>query len=486
MIKNLDKYIIKSFMGPMLLTFLIVTFILVMQFLWLYIDELVGKGLGFGVIMEFLMWGTATLFPLVLPLATLLASIMTLGTFGENCELLAMKAAGISLQRILTPLIIIAILISIAAFFASNNLIPLAYGKIYTLRDDIGKTREEIKLPTGIFYKGIENYSLRISERDSKTGMLYGIIMYDHSAQRGNISVTVADSGSIKLTTDKRNIIFRLFSGYLYEEEVANSNKDTSFMRRQVGFEEQQAIISLRDYGFKRSDDDRFGDQIMAQNLANLGHRRDSLDSLLLVNRSHFKEKVYASFRINHQFDTAYTKGVRGLFPLDSLNTLQYSQEQEIRSLSRAIEKIDAQVSDLNGYFFESNGSSIILRKTSLEWFRKFTLSFACLIFFFIGAPLGAIIRKGGLGTPVIISVLFFVIYWVVDISGKKLATDGVLTPALGAIISTLILLPIGIFLTRKATTDSSLFNAEAYLQVIKKFFASLLKYIHIKRLTAR
>ena len=474
MIKKLDRFIIKSFLGPMVLTFLIVTFVLIMQFLWLYIDELIGKGLSFAIIMEFLMWGSATLFSMVLPLATLLASIMTLGNFGENSELLAMKAAGISLQRVLTPLFMMAIFISIAAFFASNNLMPLAFNKIYTLRSDIAQTREEIKLPTGIFYNGIENYVIKINQRDPKTGMLYGIILYDHSAQQGNINVTLADSGSIKLTADKRNIILRLYSGYSYQEVERTGYADTSFIMRTVGFEEQQAIISLNDYGFKRSDDDRFGDQIMAQNLSGLGNRRDSLHNLLTTTHSNFTTQFLALFQYNKQMDTAFNKRLRTLFPIDSLYTKNKTKQQEINRLTSAIEKMDYQISKLENYTFEYNGSAAPLRKTSVEWFRKFTLSFACLIFFFIGAPLGAIIRKGGLGTPVIISVFFFVIYWVIDISGKKLATDGVISPALGALVSTIVLLPIGVFLTRKATTDSSLFNTDAYIQLITKFITSL------------
>jgi len=478
MIKKLDRFIIKSFLGPMVLTFLIVTFVLVMQFLWLYIDELVGKGLTLGVIMEFLMWGTATLFPLALPLATLLASIMTLGNFGENNELLAMKAAGISLQRILSPLIIVAIFITIAAFFASNNLIPLSYRKIYSLRSDIAHTREEIKLPTGIFYNGIDNYSIRISDKNPKTGMLYGIMMYDHTAFRGNISVTLADSGSIKLTSDKQNIIFRLYNGYRYQEGERSGQFDTSFIMQRIGFEEQQAIISLDDYSFKRSDND-FGNEIMTQNLRNLGHQRDSLDSVLTQARSNFNVRFISSFRLNQQLDTNFNKHLRTLFPLDSLHTLSYTQQQEISLLSRTVDRINIQISMLEGYTHENDASAIPLRRTSLEWYRKFMLSFACLIFFFIGAPLGAIIRKGGLGTPVIISIFFFVIYWVIDMIGRKLARDGVIIPAFGAIVSSMVLLPIGIFLTWKSTTDSSLFNADAYIQAISKFFTSIFKRHH-------
>jgi len=459
----------------MFLTFFIVTFILIMQFLWLYIDELIGKGLGLGVILEFLMWGTATIFPISMPLATLLASIMTLGNFGENNELLAMKAAGISLRRILTPLVLLAVLISIAAFFASNNLIPLSYRKIYTLRADIARTREEIKLPTGIFYNGIENYSLKIRERNKKTGMNYGIMIYDHSAYKGNIIVTLADSGSIKLTADKRNIVFQLYHGYRYQEEERRSILDSSYTMQRIGFDRLDAIVSLNDYGFHRSDDDMFGSEIMAQNLVNLGRRRDSLDSVLTMTHLRFNSRFTSSeiFYYSRQFDALFIRNGHGLFPLDSIPPY-HDPEQETRLLSRAIDRVDAAIARVEAFSYENNHTALPLRKTSVEWYRKFTLSFACLIFFFIGAPLGAIIRKGGLGTPVIISCLFFVIYWVIDISGKKLATDGVISPAIGAIISSAVLLPIGIFLTRKATTDSSLFNADAYIQTMKKLFNSI------------
>lgn len=194
--KKLDLYILKSFLGPLIMTFFIVLFVLMMQFLWLYIDELVGKGLSFSIILEFLGWGSATLIPMTLPLATLLASIMTMGSLGENNELLAMKAAGISLKRIITPLIYVSIIISIGAFFISNNLIPVAWNKIYTLRDDIGKTKEEIKIPTGIFYNGVEGYTIRVASRD-KRGTMHDVMVYNHAKKNGNNNLTVADSGYI-------------------------------------------------------------------------------------------------------------------------------------------------------------------------------------------------------------------------------------------------------------------------------------------------
>ena len=192
--KKLDQFILRSFIGPFIAILLVVVFILMMQFLWLYIDELVGKGLSFKVILEFLGWGSATLLPLSLPLATLLASMMTMGTLGENNELLAIKAAGISLQRVFAPLAIVCGVISIGAFFVSNDLIPVAYNNIYTLRDDIGRTKEEIKIPTRTFYNGIEGYILRVDERNDETGMMHGVMVYNHTKNKGNTSLTLADS----------------------------------------------------------------------------------------------------------------------------------------------------------------------------------------------------------------------------------------------------------------------------------------------------
>ncbi len=211
--KKLDQFILKSFIGPFFAILLVVIFILMMQFLWLYIDELVGKGLSLKVILEFLGWGSATLIPLSLPLATLLASMMTLGTLGENNELLAIKAAGISLRRVLVPLVGASVVISIGAFFASNDLIPVAYNKIFTLRDDIGRTKEEIKIPTGTFYDGIDGYILRVDERNDETGMMYGVMVYNHTGNKGNTSLTLADSAMMKMSEDKSALTFTLYSG---------------------------------------------------------------------------------------------------------------------------------------------------------------------------------------------------------------------------------------------------------------------------------
>lgn len=469
--KIFDRFLIRSFLGPLFLTIFIVLFVLVLQFLWVYIDELVGKGLGLRVILEFLFWGTCTVIPLALPLATLLASIMTMGNMGEFNELLAMKAAGIPLLRIMRPLIILSFVISIAAFFAANDLMPLAYKNIFALRDDISRTKDEIRIPTGIFYNGIDNYSLRVDSRDNATDMLHDIMVYNHTSRRGNTSVTLADSGTIRLTEDKKNIIFTLFNGESYEETERKSLADTSFPIQHVLFDKQDVVIELTNYAFQRRDGDRFGSDVMAQNLHSLGHRRDSLDSLYSISLAQFQRRmlVAGGLAFARQIDTANKAEFNGHFPLDALPVPE-EMVQFPDLLNRAIGKTDQMSNQVENYMIEELQIHLPLRRTKVEWYRKFTVAFACFIFFFVGAPLGAIIRKGGLGTPVIVSMLFFVVYYVIDISGKKLATDGSVSALMGTFISALVLLPIGIFLTYKATTDSALFNKDAYLVLLKKF----------------
>ncbi len=470
--KKLDLFILKSFLGPFVMTFFITVFILVMQFLWMYIDELVGKGLGFWVIMEFLGWGAATILPLSMPLATLLASIMTFGNMGEQNELLAIKAAGISLQRVLYPLIYVAALISIAAFFVSNDLIPLAYNKIYTLQYDISKTKEEIKIPTGTFYNGIDGYSIRVASNNKETGMMYDVMVYNHSKNKGNVSLAVADSGMIRSTEDKSALVFTLYNGVSYEETNRRNYTDTSYTLQQVRFNMQEIVINLKNYAFHKSEENRYNNEIMSKDLAQLAKDRDSIGRQYEEVAQNQRKKVHysVSLELPKQLDTAKNKGYVKRFPLDSIKW--ESTAKELKAVNAAIESVDKSIQTMNGYDRESLQYTFYLRRIELEYLRKFTLSFACFIFFFIGAPLGAIIRKGGLGTPVIVSALFFVLYWVVDISGKKLARNGSISPELGAFISTMVLLPIGIFLTWKSTKDSSLFDMETYMKPIKKFFA--------------
>ncbi|MBR0254329.1 MAG: methionyl-tRNA formyltransferase [Bacteroidales bacterium] len=474
--KKLDLYLIKTFIGPFVAVFLIVVFSLSMQFIYSFVNELMGKGLGFGVIAEFMGWASCTLFPNAIPLATLLASIMTLGNLGERNELLAMKAAGVSLMRILAPLMIVSVLISIGAFFAADRLVPLAFNKVYTLKADIGRTKDEIKIPTGIFYAGIEGYNLRISERNEETDMMYDLVIYDHTGNSGNSdNVILADSGRMRITPDKKNLIFDLYSGCSYSENNQMSYRDTTLELLRSRFEEQQMIISLDNYTFERSTEDQYGDEIKALGLKRLHHDRDSLsrrvDTVVMRQLPRFMSVMGMHYL--YQLDTLRPDSAYiGCLYVDSLSQ-DFTPQQHLRVNQTSVGKAQQGLEQVNQFYIETKYDLGIIRRINIEMILKFTLSISCLLFFFVGAPLGAIIRKGGLGAPVIISIFFYLIYYIIDIIGRKLA-KGSLPPLVGTLISTAILLPVSILLTRKSTQDSSLFNMDTY----KEFFRRIGKWI--------
>ena len=468
--KKIDQFIIKSFVGPFFAILLVVIFVLLMQFLWLYIDELVGKGLSMKVILEFLGWGCATLLPLSLPLATLLASMMTLGTLGEHNELLAIKAAGISLQRVLMPLGVICVGICIGAYFISNNLIPTAYNKIYTLRDDIGKTKEEIRIPTGTFYNGIDGYILRVENRDKETGTMYGVMVYNHTKNKGNVSLTIADSALLSMSKNKNYLTFHLYSGTNYEETNTKKYKDTTLTLQKIDFIHQELVIPVENYSFQKSDSSRFNDQVKSMNLDQLLYTQDSLGRMNAEARQQQKTSVLKSsaLRYNSQLDTAGVKGRRTDFDREGKNVWK-DIDAEITAAERAKTKAEELQTMFINYHRENQHNHLVNRLVDIEIYKKFALSIACFIFFLIGAPIGALIRKGGLGTPAIISVLMFVAYWVIDISGTKLAKDGAVDPFSGVFISTYILLPVGIYLTWQAIHDSPILKIATIQNAYRK-----------------
>ena len=481
--KKLDQFILRSFIGPFFAILLVVIFILMMQFLWLYIDELVGKGLSFKVILEFLGWGSATLLPLSLPLATLLASMMTLGTFGENNELLAIKAAGISLQRVLIPLASVCMVVSVAAFFISNDLIPLAYNKIYTLRDDIGKTKEEIKIPTRTFYNGIEGYILRVNERNDETGMMHGVMVYNHTGNKGNTSLTLADSAEMRMSKDKSYLTFVMYHGSNYEETNDKKYRDTTLQMQKIDFNRQSIIIPLENYAFQKSDSSRFNDQVKSMNLKQLEESQDSIGQRNARGKMENLKGYYRSrtIRYNAQLDTIEQKAVR---PFEKEGAGKWDDiEAEIKAVERAKNNAEEIQNILTSYSRERYHNSYVLRLIDIEILKKFALSIACFIFFFIGAPLGALIRKGGLGTPAIISVLFFVAYWVIDISGVKLARDGAVGAFSGVFFSSYVLFPTGLYLTWKAINDSAIFNMDAIKSGFRKIKAKIMDIFKKKRI---
>ncbi len=468
--KKLDQFILKSFIGPFIAILLVVVFILMMQFLWLYIDELVGKGLSFKVIMEFLGWGCITMLPLSLPLSTLLASMMTLGQLGENNELLAIKAAGISLQRMFIPLAVVCFGISVGAFFVSNDLIPVAYNKIYQLRADIGKTKDEIKIPAKMFYDGIEGYILRVDERNDETGIMHGVMVYNHTGNKGNTSLTLADSAMMKMSKDKSYLSFIMFDGSNYEETNNRKYRDTTLQFQKIDFKRQELIIPLENYSFQKSDTSRFGDQVKSMNLKQLHESEDSIGFINAEGKARNISTLNKSraLRYNSQLDTA-SKVVRTT-PLEHEDLNKWkSLDKEIEAVKKAITHADELENSLVSFSRERYHHTYILRLIDIEVYKKFALAIACFIFFFIGAPLGAIIRKGGLGASAIISVLFFVAYYVIDIAGTKLARDGAVGPFIGVFFSSYVLFPTGLFLTWKAINDSTFFNMDSIKNGFRK-----------------
>jgi len=479
-IKKLDRYMIRSFIGPFFAILFLVVFILMMQFLWLYIDELVGKGLSFKIILEFLAWGATTMLPLSMPLATVLSSVMTMGNMSENSELVAMKAAGISLVRIMAPLIVCAFFISVAAFFASNNLVPLAYNKLFVMREDITKTKDEIKIPSKTFYDGIDGYILRVENNDKKTGMMHGVMVYNHTSGKGNVSIAMADSAILKMSDDKSFLKFTMYSGINYEEDNQFKFRDTTLQLQRTEFARQEILIPLEHYEYQRSKDGKYSDQAKCMSLGDLIEDQDSIGVKLLALRKRqiMELRSDPSLRFAYQADSSRCNPTnRALFPLDTIKTM--SLEQEIRMRESAASSMNSFISEITGFYRDSYAPAETLKKIDIEIYKKFSLALVCFLLFFIGAPLGAVIRKGGLGTPAIISVLFFVLYYIIDMVSTKLARDGAIEPFSGAFIASYIMLPIGVFLTYKAIMDEPVLGTDKIKYAFVKTKNFIMQFFH-------
>ena len=484
--KRLHKLVIKSFLGPFCLIFCLVLFLLLMQFLWRYIDELVGKGLGFGIIGELLMYSAASLVPLALPLSILMSSLMTFGNMGEYYELTALKSSGVSLQRIMFPLIIVVIFISIGAFFFSNNVLPFTNLKMRSLLYDVRQQRPDIQINPGEFYNGVDNYSIRVNRKDPETNRLYDIKIYDHTARRGNNSIILADSGYMIMTADKRNLIITLWSGVSYTElENDRRKRIKTYPHRHDKFREQRLIIKLTGFGLQRTDENLFRSNYQMMNLAQLKSAQDSLRKELefrdnqfyrtLMIQNYFKLRRSYRRRNPERMSTTRQDNVQHpevKYPektnIDSVfNTLTLTHKRRI--VNNALSYARSSRSYIENTAQNLKYKNRHLRKHEIEWHRKFTLSFACLVFLFIGAPLGAIIRKGGIGMPTVISTIMFIIYYVFSLMGEKFVRGSVLNAFEGMWMSSFILLAVGGFLTYKATTDSAILNVDTYLLFFRR-----------------
>ncbi len=492
--KRLHRYILRSFVGPLVLTFFIVMFLMIMQFLWKYIDDLVGKGLQVHVLAELLFYLAASFVPMALPLAILLAALMTFGNFGERFELTAMKSSGIPLQKIMLPVFYLMIFLTAFAFYFANNILPVANLKSRALIWDIQQQRPELNIKAGEFYNGIEGYSIKIGRKNFKTNMLYNILIYDHTEKRGDVSVIYADSGKMIITPDKKDLVFNLFHGRSYYE-LPRSKKSAykrikTFPFRQDHYQEQTIIIKLTGFGLKRTDESLFKNHYSMLNLQQLSHFTDSLNQQLEERQKAAYKTIWGQlfgenryFKKMHEKDTLPDTLALAAAPFD----LQKTYDTLLPSLKQTIAE-DALTSAQSTRDYVRNMGKIIeshikyIRRYQIEWHRKFTLSLACIIFFFIGAPLGAIIRKGGLGMPVVISVIFFVIYYIISMSGEKFVREDVWSPLTGMWISTFILLPIGIYLTYKSTNDAAIMSSEAYSQFFGQLWKSIRRFLPHKK----
>lgn len=475
--KRLHWYVFKTFIGPFFMTFFICVFILLMQFLWKYVDDLVGKGLDWGILAELLFYASFGLLPFAFPLAMLLASIMTFGELGENYELVAMKSSGISLFRVMKPLIVLSILITCTAFFFANNILPHTNLRFTTLLWSVKQQRPEMVLQEGVFTNEIDGYSVRVGKVDNRTNTLHDILIYDHTNNKTNESVTVADSGFLNITEDKNYMVLTLFNGENFSEETMEGGKNNYPFRRDR-FYKQVLNIKVMNFDFQRQDENIFRNSYRMLNIRQLDIARDSLmtDYKLRVRNfvlntrymAHLNQRLYARMMENDSLLNTYTPdSVKYIDPTLLLPAADNFTSMEV--FQNAIYTARNNFQEINNIENNLYGRKRRINQHSMEFHRKFTLSFAVLIFFFIGAPLGAIIRKGGLGMPVVVSVLMFILYYIVSMTGEKSAREDVWAMAMGMWFSSGIFLPIGIWLTYKAVRDSAIMSAETYVQLFKK-----------------
>jgi len=507
-----------KFIGPLVLTFLISVFFLLMQFLWKYIDDLVGKGLDGLVIAELLFYASLTLVPLALPLSVLLASLMTFGNLGEQYELFAMKSSGISLHKIMRPLVVIVLIISVLSFVFTNNVLPVTNLKMRSLLFSIQQEKPEINLQNGIFTDAIDGFSIKVEDKDKQTKRLKNLMIYDHRNKDGNKNVTLAESGSIKMTEDKSFLILNLKNGSRYEELQSQNQKQVSKNTRPhqtTHFGKQTMYIELDGLGLDRNNEDMFKNGFEMLNIIQLQYAMDSLVDALnkrrdVVKNSFLSYNVFKGIKkpsedlqkldYKNQANESKNDNTKNNKQVDSVlldKNDSVANEEEVMPDFKYDKgtyiDIDSLLMSLNGVkrnkvvdfalnyarssksYIEMTSNEIFAKarwigRHDIEWHRKFTVGFACLVLFFVGAPLGAIIRKGGFGTPVVIAVFVFLMFYMISITFEKMSRELVISAFWGMWTGSFIMLPFGIYLTLKAANDSLIVSAEQYARFINKF----------------
>jgi lipopolysaccharide export system permease protein len=466
-VKQLDKLIVKAFIGPFIATFFITLLVLVLQFFWLYIDDIVGKGVDMFTVARLIGYVAATLVPLALPLAVLLSSIMTFGNLGESFELVAIKSAGISLLRFMRPLALVCLVICYIAFLFNNYIIPVANLKMNTLKYDIIMSKPAFDIKEGVFYDRIEGYVIKIGKKEKDDSTIRNVVIYQQNPAGLQDDIIVAEKGKMVVTPDKKALAFKLENGSLYQESGDRFTTNTRFTR--MNFSDFKKVLDLSSFKLNNTNDSAFRNNYQMLSMRQLNK---NIDSLKKVNEGYL-DKATLGFRNVLKFpkwldSTGWAtlkipanrkaKTFRDLIPDSARIPVMDKALTQMNSLKSTI--------DQPSYLFESEESDLHLHQ--IAWHEKITLSIACLVMFLIGAPLGSIIRKGGIGLPLVFAVIFFVIFFLLSNFGKKFVKEDVLTPLSGMWLPTYVLTPIGLFLTYKALHDSQLFNKEFYFRLIK------------------
>lgn len=494
-IKKLYSFVLKSFLPLFVMTFFICLFIVLMQFLWRYIDDLVGKGLGVDVLGELFFYAALTMIPMALPLAILLASLMTFGNLGEHFELTAMKASGVSLIKAMRPLIVLMVFIAIGAFFFQNNVLPVAQTKMWTLLYSVRQKSPELEIPEGVFYDQIPGYNLFVESKNRDSGTLYDIMIYDISKGSDNASIILADSGRMAMMEDQSHLFLRLWQGESFENLKDANRSMRNVPYRRESFSRKDILVPF-DAKFNRMDEEGMRSQYVGKNIAELRVAIDSMTTRVdSIGESY--GKLVAESRY---FGLPYSQTVRHdtVQVEEPIPDVVLAKPMNVDSLFRgtgagmqvnylraALNKANAQRQEHEFRGLVIKDERKLIRRHDIELQKKFTLSFACVIFFFIGAPLGAIIRKGGLGMPLVISVLLFIFYYIIDNTGYKMARDGKIAVTAGMWLSSAVLMPMGIFFTYKAVHDSALFNRDAYLNFFRRLIGSnQARHLEMKEVT--
>lgn len=474
--KIIDRFVLKSYVRPFIITFLVMVLFLLMQFVWKYIDDLVGRGVEWYYIAELLFYTSATVVPMALPLAILLSSIMTFGTLGEHNEMAALKASGNSLIRVMRPIIVFIAMISVAAFFFSNYVIPVANLKSETLLRNITNKKPALNIRQGVFYTGIENYSIKVGEKfGPNQSQLRNVYIYDHSKKMGNSKVITSETGKMEVTPNEMYLNIELFDGNSYEDIYPNKAADRdNYPFAHSSFDRSLIRFNLSDF---QSGDLRKGKRkdFDMLNISQLAETTDSLNQFYATRQKEFTKSMTEKYSFGQVEEPKPAPNQRKLNVDSVLSTMDNNilanieQKEHDRIIQNALRIARSNASYFENTATEYNWREKWIARHYLEWQKKFSVSFSCLVLFFIGAPLGAIIRKGGMGMPVVVSVIIFLIYHVTSYSFEKLGRELVWSPFRAMWTANFILLPIGIFLTYKSATDSALFNIEIYLKPFRK-----------------